>query len=106
MGTAVLNPYVTGGALTDSGGLSFYGRDDIFTFIRSVLQSRRRQPILLYGQRRIGKSSVLRQLPNRLPADLVFVYFDLQGMGGMGLNQVLYGLSRAISDQLGIDRPA
>ena len=102
MDTVFLNPYVTGGALTDPSGQSFYGREDIFEFVHAVLASRQCLPILLYGHRRIGKSSVLRQLPHHLPPELVCVYFDLQGKGSMDLNQVLYGLSRAIADEIGI----
>src|ERR1051325_9136831 len=63
--SAPLNPYVVGGAL-DPSGKAFYGREDIFEFVRSGLNVAQRNPILLYGQRRVGKSSILRQLPRRL----------------------------------------
>ncbi len=102
---APLNPYVVGGALSEPSGRGFYGRQDVFDFVRSGLDVEQRGPILLYGQRRIGKSSVLRQLPNHLPDDLVFVYFDLQGKASMELDQVLYGLARAIAERLKISKP-
>ena len=100
-----LNPYVAGGPLSNPDGRGFYGREEIFNFVHSALAAEQRSAILLYGQRRIGKSSILRQLPNRLPAEFVCVFFDLQGKGSLELNQVLYGLGRAIADQLKIPRP-
>ncbi|MBC8097682.1 MAG: AAA family ATPase [Akkermansiaceae bacterium] len=99
------NPFVVGGALGDSSGRGFVGREDIFDFVRSSLMVERRIPILLHGQRRIGKSSILKQLPRNLPADFVCVYFDLQGKATMEVGQVLYGLGREIADALGIERP-
>ena len=100
-----LNPYVVGGALSDPSGRGFYGRKDIFNFVRSSLAVEQRGPILLYGQRRIGKSSILRQLPNHLPSDLVCIYFDLQGKASMELDQVLYGLARSMTERLNIPKP-
>jgi tetratricopeptide (TPR) repeat protein len=100
-----LNPYVAGGPLSDPAGRGFYGREDIFDFVRTSLLAERRTPILLYGQRRIGKTSILRQIPNHLPPELACVYYDLQGKASMSLDQVLYGLARAITDILKIPRP-
>ena len=100
-----LNPYVAGPALGDPSGRAFFGRDDIFEFVRSALAARQRAPILLYGQRRIGKSSILKQLPNHLPRDLLTVFYDLQGKASMNVGQVLFGLGRAVADRLEIPRP-
>jgi tetratricopeptide (TPR) repeat protein len=105
MSSILLNPYVVGGAISDVSGRAFYGREDIFEFVRSSLRVTRRAPILLYGQRRIGKSSILRQLPRHLPADYFCVYYDLQGKAELTLDQVLYGLGRAIADTLSLPRP-
>lgn len=60
------NPYITGGPLTDPTKVGFYGRRDIYAFVRESLNAVQRNPILLYGQRRIGKTSILRQMPNYL----------------------------------------
>jgi hypothetical protein len=105
MSSTLLNPYVVGGAISDSAGQGFYGREEVFEFVRAGLQVTRRPPILLYGQRRIGKSSILRQLPRHLPADYRCIYYDLQGKAELTLDQVLYGLGRAIADGLSISRP-
>jgi tetratricopeptide (TPR) repeat protein len=99
------NPYAIGGALADARGSSFVGREEIFEFVQSAMASTHRVPILLFGQRRIGKSSVLRQLPRFLPEDYLCVNFDLQGKGSMELDQVLFGLARAITEQLELPKP-
>jgi tetratricopeptide (TPR) repeat protein len=101
-----LNPFTAGGALSSSTGAGFFGRDRIFKFVRDTLDSEQRVPILLLGQRRIGKSSILRQLPRHLGEEIVCVYFDLQGKANQTLDQVLYGLARAIADVVGIAAPS
>jgi tetratricopeptide (TPR) repeat protein len=100
-----LNPYAVGGALSDLQSSGFFGREEIFQFVSEALRSKKRFPILLYGQRRIGKSSILQQLPRFLPPDHYCVYYDLQGKGSMDLNQVLYGLGRAVTERLGLSKP-
>jgi tetratricopeptide (TPR) repeat protein len=99
----VLNPFVVGGALSDASG--FFGREDLFAFVRDALRVKRRVPIVIYGQRRIGKSSVLRQLPRYLEADSVCVFYDLQGKASLDMNAVLYGLAREISHACGLTKP-
>jgi hypothetical protein len=83
MDSTALNPFVVGSAISDSAGRGFFGREKIFSFVRSALNSRYRPPILLLGQWRIGKSSVLRQFPAHLPPEYRCIYFDLQGKGQM-----------------------
>jgi tetratricopeptide (TPR) repeat protein len=100
------NPFVVGGAINSADGRGFYGRDDIFTFVSSALNSVQRAPILLIGQRRIGKSSVLKQLQLRLGTFYKCVFYDLQGRAELTLDETLYGLGRAIADGLSIPRPS
>lgn len=53
--------------------------------------------ILLQGQRRIGKSSVLSQIPNFVGGDkFVFVDFDLQDKAKLTLAEVLEKLATEI----------
>ena len=105
MDLATLNPYSPGGAIVDPRGRGFYGRDEIFQFVYAAIQSRQRTPIILYGQRRIGKSSILRQIPYHLPSEIYCIYYDLQGKEDMPLDQVLYGLARETARELKILRP-
>lgn len=100
-----LNPYI----LTPlTGGVGFYGREAVLQFVRNTLASPYQNVIVLFGQRRIGKTSVLHQLiqGDERPAGFRPVYFDLQGRAQHRLDQVLYGLAREISRSLGLPPPA
>lgn len=100
--TASANPYI----LTPlTGGAGFYGRDAVLQFVRNTLTSPYQNVIVLFGQRRIGKTSVLHQLkqPGQTPPGFRAVYFDLQGRAEHRLDQVLYGLAREISRALDIE---
>ncbi len=101
----LLNPYSLGNGLTEASGSGFVGREDVFEFVAQALRSEQRPPIVLYGQRRIGKSSVLRQLPRHLPPGTVSVVFDLQGQASLALDALLYGLARELSGPCGLPRP-
>lgn len=100
MSNSPKNPYVVGGAISDPSGRGFYGREDVFAFLKEALNAEQRTAILLCGQRRIGKTSILHQFRYTLhieQANSVCVYFDLQGKAAMELDAVLHGLGREIA---------
>jgi len=110
----VPNPYIAGPPLTGEAG--FFGREDIFQFVRETLTAGQKV-IVLFGQRRIGKTSLLHQLqrPVHTPEGFHPVYFDLQGKAGQPLTQVLAQLAQEIAasfdffpsaDRFGIAREA
>jgi len=74
------NPYVAGGPIFDER--LFYGREPL---VQKILQTVHNNSLLLHGERRIGKTSLLHQVERRLAAldDPTFrffpVYIDLQG---------------------------
>jgi tetratricopeptide (TPR) repeat protein len=74
------NPYIAGGPIFDAQ--LFYGREPL---IQRILQTVHNNSLLLYGERRIGKTSLLHQVQRRLEAlddpayDFFPVYVDLQG---------------------------
>ena len=72
------NPYVIGVPLTAQQEV-FVGRTDISRRIESLLLDRRRPPLLLYGQRRMGKTSLLNNLGRLLPFTTLPLFVDLQG---------------------------
>jgi branched-chain amino acid transport system substrate-binding protein len=98
----VRNPYVIGVPLTDD--TAFYGRQEVFDFIKDVLDAEKQNVIVLYGQRRIGKTSVLhrgaRWLQERGP--FFPVYYDLQGKSALRLGEVLANLAQTIARRLTI----
>jgi len=71
------NPYVVGVPLTEQQEI-FVGRSDIVARIEQLLVDRRRPPLLLYGQRRMGKTSLLRNLGRLLPSTIVPLFVDGQ----------------------------
>lgn len=73
------NPYVAGTPL-EAGSPLFFGREDLFSFIGENLNAAHRNNLVLIGQRRTGKSSLLKQLPLRLGEDYVPVYLDGQSI--------------------------
>ncbi len=92
-----LNPYTAGNPI--GGQTGFFGRDDILRDVLQVLRHPQSNAIVLYGQRRIGKTSMLLQLERQLVdlADYLPVYFDLQDKADKPLEDVLYELAQRIS---------
>ena len=102
MGTRYIrNPYVIGSPINDER--NFFGRESLFRFIEDNLYQGVKV-ILLHGQRRIGKSSVLRQIPNFVGNDeFVFILFDLQHRSQSHFSDILHDLAKEIIEQLQIE---
>lgn len=101
--SAPLNPYIAGAPVTDQR--MFFGRQDIFEWIERNLAGLYADHVLvLHGQRRVGKTSVLKQLPSRLPDRYIPVFFDLQGRAHTSLDRFLWWLAREIARVLRQDR--
>jgi hypothetical protein len=89
------NPYIAGNPIT--GGEMFFGREDVFDFIHQALTGKHQDNILvLYGQRRTGKTSVLYQMPKRLGERYLPVFIDLHGLALEGLSSFLLELANHI----------
>jgi tetratricopeptide (TPR) repeat protein len=99
----LVNPYIVGRPIYEPE--LFFGRRKLFRFIEDNLRQGV-QVILLHGQRRIGKSSVLMQIPNFVGKDnFIFIYFDLHDKSNLPLSTILQSLALAINqklDQLGL----
>lgn len=91
------NPYVIGIPLTEHQEI-FVGRSDVSERIERLLLDRRRPPLLLYGQRRTGKTSLLNNLGKLLPSTLVPLFVDLQGPASLAKDYegFLYNIGRAM----------
>lgn len=74
----IVNPYVVGVALTDVDDV-FVGRDEVAADIARQLLERNTPPLLIYGQRRMGKTSLLLNLGRLLPGALVPMFLQTQG---------------------------
>lgn len=89
----IVNPYIAGAPVTEQR--MFFGREDIFQWIETSIAGQYADHILvIHGQRRVGKTSVLKQLGNRLPKRYIPVFFDLQGRTHTTLDHFLWWLAR------------
>lgn len=91
------SPYIIGVPLTDQEDI-FVGRSDISARIEDLLLDRRCPPLLLYGQRRMGKTSLLNNLGRLLPRSIVPLFVDLQGPATQGVDHAgfVYNLTRSM----------
>ncbi|MBK7920134.1 MAG: AAA family ATPase, partial [Chloroflexi bacterium] len=104
------NPYVVGKPLTAASESLYVGREDVFRWIEENLIGKT-QPhtLILYGQRRMGKTSTLYQLVGghrgknirEYPGYPIFpVYIDLQRLAGCEMAEFFDRLSHDISRNL------
>lgn len=90
-----VNPYIAGSPVT--GSEMFFGREDVFSFVQRNLTGRHRDtPIVLYGQRRTGKTSVLYQMHRHLDPRYLCIFIDLHGLNLNGVENLLWGLATSI----------
>jgi tetratricopeptide (TPR) repeat protein len=99
------NPYITGNPVGKS--TTFIGRTDILQAVSRVLRHSQDNAIVLYGQRRMGKTSVLQALEVNLLKENCYypVAFNLIDKAQESLEQVLPGLALQISQALSIAPP-
>jgi hypothetical protein len=76
----ISNPYVPGLVLELRDPL-FVGRQDLAQQLGEALLRNRRPTFFLSGERRMGKSSVLKQLPDLLGSQYLPIFYDLQTTG-------------------------
>jgi uncharacterized protein len=74
------NPYNPGQVLKPHDTL-FVGRRDVVRQLSESLSRENHPTFLLNGERRMGKSSTLKQLPNLLGASYLPIIYDLQARG-------------------------
>ena len=110
--TLLTNPYVVGRPLTGMSTALYVGREEIFDwFDENLAGMGQPNALMLYGRRRIGKTSTLYQLvegergrplrENRL-RHLIPVYIDLQRYAGRPTDEWLRRLARDICHRIGV----
>jgi tetratricopeptide (TPR) repeat protein len=96
------NPYVAGLPLREERG--FFGRQKTLDWIAQGLRNPATNVMVLFGQRRIGKTSLLLQLQRALPADAFLpIYFDLQDQAARPLGRVLADLASIVAERVGLE---
>jgi len=101
--TQLVNPYVAGPPIQDER--KFFGHQDTLDWVAQGLRNPTTNSLVLFGQRGIGKTTLLLQLGRTLPADTFLpVYFDLYGRASSTLGQVLVDLTNAVTEQAGLEQ--
>ncbi len=99
--TRLNNPYIAGRAVSRPG--DFFDREDILRQVEAELSAPEQNAIVLFGQRRMGKTSILLQLQRCLPAPpFLPVYFDLMSCASQPLGQVLFEIASTIAADAGM----
>jgi AAA ATPase domain len=94
------NPYTPGLALELRNPL-FVGRDDVAQQLSEALRRSRRPTFFLTGERRMGKSSILKQLPVLLGSQYLSVFYDLQSTGvASSIAAMLAAIAEGVYDLL------
>jgi AAA+ ATPase superfamily predicted ATPase len=96
----IINPYIIGSPITTPE--MFFGREEIVDSIRQFFLRKNPDPVaIIYGQRRVGKTSLLYQLRTILSQDYLCIFIDLQQFFGEAeFNEFLYRLMWSILRQL------
>ncbi|MBI1922825.1 SUMF1/EgtB/PvdO family nonheme iron enzyme [Candidatus Poribacteria bacterium] len=99
------NPYIAGNPIGKGAG--FCGREDVFREVQRLLNNPNENALVLYGQRRIGKTSILLQLQRRLQEDSAYtaIYFDLQHQAEKPLGEVLYEIAQRLGEVVNLPAP-
>jgi tetratricopeptide (TPR) repeat protein len=99
------NPYIAGNPVGTSH--AFVGRDDVLRNVLDLLCDPQHHGVVLYGQRRIGKTSILQHLKAWLPANggPRAIYFDLQDKASLPIGTIMAQLAAAIANELDLPDP-
>ena len=97
------NPFVPGNPM-EIGDPLFMGRDDILQKLGQALQQKYRSTFLLTGERRMGKSSLLKQLPVLLGPRYIPVFYDLQTTGMISSTAAFFATIAATIEKRFMDR--
>ncbi|MBX0330695.1 ATP-binding protein, partial [Oscillochloris sp. ZM17-4] len=107
----VANPYILN---NPAEGERFVGRDDTMRRLEELWSGAGQVPsVVIYGHRRMGKTSILHNLGRRFGAQTVIVDFNMQRVGRVNSDaDLLYQLALHIYDECaargiaGLDEPA
>ncbi len=101
----VRNPYVIGDPVE---GDLFVGREDVMRQLEELwVMGHQLQSVVIYGHRRMGKTSILLNVANSLGSRVKVAYVNLLRLGDspQGVGEVLMAISDAISDVLNLPPP-
>ncbi|MCX6583759.1 MAG: ATP-binding protein [Candidatus Aminicenantes bacterium] len=96
------NNYIVGPALRGQKGRLFVGRDDIYHEVTRLWSNEQvKQTVVFYGQRRMGKTSILLHMESNLDSQYLPIFLDMQTLATVTSHDAfLYNLADSISYQL------
>ncbi len=98
----LINPYIAGNPV--HGDIGFFGRRDILRQVERILAAPGQNAVVLFGQRRVGKTSILLQLQHSLPTDqYTVIYHDLQDKARLPMGELLSELADDSNFELGLE---
>ena len=101
----VRNPYIIGDPVL---GEKFVGREELIRQLEELwVMGEQLQSVVIYGHRRMGKTSILRNAANSIGSGVKVVYVNMLNAGNIseGVGEVLMAISDAVSDALNIPPP-
>ena len=98
-----VNLYIYKKAIPVTDALSFFGREKLIEELIGFLRERA-HPVGIFGLRKMGKTSVMRRLRNRLIKD-VAIYQTLQARMGKDCRQLFVPIIKEFTDELMLRNP-
>ncbi|MCP4547307.1 MAG: tetratricopeptide repeat protein [bacterium] len=100
----LINPYLAGNPVRTDG--AFFGRLSTLNWVNEVLTDRHTDFIVVFGQRRVGKTSFLLKLQRRLPEEVYIpVFYDMLPRMNLPLGEILAEIAEAIALKLDLPDP-
>jgi uncharacterized protein involved in tolerance to divalent cations len=96
------NPFITNSPVIKE---DFIGRKEIIDNIISFIEKKKGIIFFLYGQRRTGKTSILKKILDTVqsPQSARMVYFNVQDKARTPLSQLLLEIASSINDELNLN---
>jgi hypothetical protein len=101
----IRNPYIIGDPVV---GERFVGREDVMRQLEELwVMGHQIQSVVLYGHRRMGKTSILKNAANSLGSGVKLAYVNLLEVGDapLGVGEVLIAMSDAVSRVVNLRPP-
>lgn len=98
----LINPYIAGNPV--HGNMGFFGRRGVLRQVERILAAPGQNAVVLFGQRRVGKTSILLQLQHSLPPEpYTVIYHDLQDKARLPMGELLSELADELTFALNLE---
>ncbi len=101
----VRNPYIIGDPVI---GEKFVGREEVMRELKELwVRGEQLQSVVIYGHRRMGKTSILRNAANSVGSGVKVAYVNMLNAGNIseGVGEVLMAICDAVSEAVNVPPP-